>query len=258
MRLALVDGDMVVYGAGFAADGSAKKAYLERHGSMDGFDIQLHHEPVENCLHIAKQQLNGILNAAQVDDKVIYLSHPVNYRESIFPEYKANRDPNAKPFWYEELKDYLFEYHGAVYSQEGDEADDALGIAQMDSLAQDRETVLCSADKDLDMIPGLHYNWSKTRAGEGVFEMSDPECLRIFYTQMLTGDRTDNIPGMYQRLGLKATGSFKAPLETMTSAREMYEYVLKVYDKDEDFVLLNGQLLWIKRDEHFWIPPNRS
>lgn len=255
MRLALVDGDVLIYAAGFAADGSAKKAYEAANGSLDGFNIQEHHEPVENSLQIVKQMLNGIVNAAEADDKVVYISHPVNYRESIFPEYKANRDPTAKPFWYDELKEYLLDRHGAVFSQEGDEADDAMGRAQMNALAQDRETVICSIDKDLDMIPGLHYNWGKKRAGDGVFEMSDPECLRIFYTQMLTGDRTDNIPGMYQKLGLKATDSFKAPLEVMTNAREMYDYVLKVYDKDADFLAILGQLLWIKRGDHFWVPP---
>jgi 5'-3' exonuclease len=257
MRLALVDGDVLVYAGGFAADAQAKAQYIQRHGSDEGFDINEHHGPVEHALQAVKQKINSVMERTESDDKIVFLSHPVNFREQMFPEYKANRNVLHKPFWYREVQDYLFERQGAVYSEEGDEADDAMGRKQMEYLLADGpvETIIASIDKDMDMIPGLHYNWSKTREAEGVYEASDPECLRIFYTQMLTGDSTDNIPGMYKKLGIKASAQVKTPLETMTNVREMYDYVLQVYEGDKDFLALIGPLLWIKRTPDFWSPP---
>lgn len=258
MRLALVDGDVLVYSGGFAADAQAKAQYIQRHGSDEGFDIKLHHTPVEYALQAVKQKLNGVQERVEADDRLVYLSHPVNYREQMFPDYKANRDTTHKPFWHAEVLAYLLEKQGAQYSEMGDEADDALGRKQMELLSADGfvEPIICSVDKDMDMIPGLHYNWSKTREAEGVYEASDPECLRIFYTQMLTGDSTDNIPGLYRHLGIKADAKWKTPIESMSNVREMYEYVLSVYKGDKAFVDMIGPLLWIKRTPHFWTPPS--
>lgn len=237
---ALIDGDVIMYAAGFASDAAAKK---EGHSN----------EPIEYALHGVKTMLEGIKTTVGADEpSVIYLSHPVNRRESIYPPYKMNRNVDHKPYWYDEIKEYLLDTQGALFSDPGDEADDALGIAA----GKSDSVVVCSIDKDLDMIPGLHYNWSKTRRENGVYEASDPECLRIFYTQMLTGDTTDNIPGMFHTLGIKATARHKMPIETMTSAKEMYEYVLSVYgEKRRDHLDMLGQLLWIKRDEREWIAP---
>lgn len=242
MRHALLDGDVLVYAGGFASDANAK-----RHGAE--------HEPLEYCLQTVKQKIVGVMDRAEADEYTIFLSHPVNFRESIFPEYKANRDTSHKPFWYSEIQDYLLETHKAVYSEEGDEADDAMGRAQMLALSQDRETIICTNDKDLDMIPGLHYNWSPTREAEGVYELEDPEALRKFYTQMITGDTTDNIPGLFKKRGIKATAQWKQPIEGFTNSREMYQYILDVYEGDKAFVEMIGKLLWIKRDGSFWIPP---
>ena len=242
MRHALIDGDVLIYQGGFASDANAKRAGYE-------------HEPLEYCLQTVKQKLTGIMDHSESDEYTVYLSHPVNFRESIFPEYKANRDTTHKPYWYSEIQEYLLE-RGAIYSEEGDEADDALGRAQMLALSQDRETIICSIDKDLDMIPGLHYNWSPKRHENGVYEMEDPEALRCFYTQMITGDTTDNIPGLFKKRGLKATAQWKQPIEGFTNSRDMYKYILEVYEGDKEFVEMIGKLLWIKRDANFWIPPS--
>lgn len=244
MRLGLIDGDVLVYASGFASDAAAKKRGQE-------------FEDLRFAIHGIKSQIRGIIQTVEADDVVIYLSHPVNYREAFYPEYKMNRNTLHKPHWYDELKDYLFEHAGAVFSELGDEADDAMGRAQMDALSQGRETIICTVDKDLDMIPGLHYNWSKTKRDNGVYTMEDPECLRLFYAQMIQGDKTDNIPGIYQKRGLKAEKRWFYPLENMDTAEEMYDYVLGVYEGDKEFVDLNGQLLWIKRDERFFEAPTK-
>jgi 5'-3' exonuclease len=223
-----------VYQAGFGSDAAARKAGYE-------------HEPIEYALNAVKQTINSILEAAGAEEYVVFLSSPFNYRDEIFPEYKANRDSAHRPYWYSEIREYLLDKHGAQYADEGDEADDAMGIFQMEALMRDEETIICTIDKDLQLIPGLHYNFSKNNRQRGVFEMDDPQCLRMFYLQMLTGDSTDNIPGMYRKLGIKASKAHKAPILEMTRERDMLNYVRDIY-QDDAFVRLIGNLLWIKRE----------
>lgn len=240
--IGLIDGDVIMYRSGFASDAAAKGRGLE-------------YEPLEFCLHGVKESLDSLARVTDSTRQIIYLSHPVNRREHIFPDYKMNRNITHKPHWYSEIKEYLLDRRGAVFSEQGDEADDALGIEQMRLMKRGKSSVICTIDKDLDVVPGLHYNFSKTKVENGVYDIQDPECLRLFYQQMLTGDSADNIPGMFKVLGKKATADVKAPLWQMYTEAEMYRYVLDVFKGNEDHVNLMGQLLWIKRTPDYWAPP---
>lgn len=251
MRLALIDGDVLLYQNGFASDAAAKKEYEKENGTLEGFDIQIHHEPLEYCLHMVNKTIDGILEITESDEKLIYISHLVNYREQFYPPYKINRDINHKPYWYNEIKEFLLDRHGALFSEQGDEADDALGLHQCRSK---EETIICSIDKDLDMIPGLHYNFSKTRKANGVYEMQDPEALRCFYRQMITGDDSDNIPGLYKVMGRKATAKVLAGLDYETTEEGMLGYVSSLFYNDMKHIAMVGKLLWIKRENKWWEP----
>lgn len=259
--LALLDADVIIYEGGFGSDAQAKKPILE---SMDNDKEKYKewlkhnekpHESLDYCLHSVKKTIEGKVQAAGASRVIPFLSHPVNYREQMYPPYKMNRDVTHKPYWAEEIKDYLLEEWGAVFSKQGDEADDALGIAQTEARAAREETIIVTIDKDLDMIPGWHYNWSKTNKEKGNYFVKDPQGLQQFYTQILTGDTADNIPGMFKHMGIKAKADYLYPLERMRTEKEMYEYVLKVYKGDTEFVHLVAKLLWIKRDNNFWEPP---
>jgi DNA polymerase-1 len=63
------------------------------------------------------------------------------------------------------------------------EGDDVLGI-----LCEPGD-VICSWDKDMLTIPGLHFR------REEVVEVDQLAADRAFYTQVLTGDAADNYPG---------------------------------------------------------------
>lgn len=241
---ALIDGDVLVYAAGFASDAAAKRVAIQQGATEE--EAADAHEPLQFCLHGVGEKINSIRNKVDATKSTIFLSHPVNYREQLYPEYKANRNVLHKPFWYDEIKDYLLN-RGAVYSEQGDEADDAMGIAQVESAAKGKSSIICTNDKDLDMIPGLHYNWSKTREENGVYQIDSMEGLLHFYTQLITGDSTDNIPGLFKHSGKKATAPIKAGLLQCYTERDMYQYVLDVYKGDSDFISLTGRLLWIKR-----------
>jgi hypothetical protein len=169
------------------------------------------------------------------------------------------------PKWREACKEFLVTEWKAEIT-DGYEADDALGINQ-DKKGYWKEgghsplynTIICSIDKDLDMIPGLHYSWPIVRGGNVVregklYEVTEIEGIRSFYRSILVGDRTDNI------IGAAGIGKVKAakiidPLETEL---EMFEAVRNIYNDDER-LLKNGKLLWIMRKEHEqWVFPLKS
>jgi len=252
-RLALIDGDVLVYQCGFASDAAAKIAYTAKHGKADGFDVQKHHEPLRYTIHGLQEKIKAILKATSSHDYEIYISHPVNFREQFYPEYKMNRDTLHKPYWYEDIKEYLLDHEPTLYSNQGDEADDAMGIAQCGFNGDHAiETIICTIDKDLDMIPGLHYNFSKNNIGKGVYRLEDPECLARFYGQIIKGDNSDNIPGVFKKMGFRAEAHLFYPLEGFKTEQQMKDYVLDLFEGDTEHVQLMGKLLWIKRDNRWY------
>ena len=257
---ALIDGDIIVYSVGFASDqrvylvkGRAFKykvdatAYCEDKGiELSEIEKVVTPEPIEYTLHSVKQLLNRVLKETAADKFQIYLTGEGNFREeaaTILP-YKGNRDPSHKPTHYKEIKEYLIDVWDAKVI-EGMEADDAMGIRQME---RGGDTVICSIDKDMDMIPGLHYNWRNNSK----YTVDEKSALRTFYKQLLTGDAVDNIRGV------PGIGKVRAErmLEGLTTEAEMYEAVFAAYrranDTDEeatDELNENARLLWIWRKE---------
>jgi hypothetical protein len=222
------------------------------------------HAPVEYALHLAKESIHGIVEALDGQPEIWLSSNDgSNFRKqlaSILP-YKGNRSPLAKPQWLNETRDYLVAYQGAKVA-EGEEADDALGIRGTE---EGSKAIICSLDKDLDQVPGLHYNWVKKER----YEVNERDALRAFYTQLLTGDRTDNIPGI-AGIGPKRASAilegYTAESGLFGAAREAWH---KAYPsgfsiptptspvagatamgktRSVDSVLLEvGRLLWIRR-----------
>lgn len=225
MRTALIDADILVYRIGFASEEDAESYAKAR-----------------MCEFLEDMILfNGF------GEYEAYLTGGGNFRKEVAKtaEYKGNRKA-PKPKHYDVLRDYLVEKWGAKVI-EGQEADDEIGI---EAYARDVETyTICSIDKDLDMLRGQHYNFVK----DLFYDVTEEEAIFNFYKQILTGDRVDNI------IGLKGIGDVKAKriLEECKDENEMYLAVLKAYDGDEQRVLENGQLLWIRREPNqIWLPPS--
>tara|TARA_R110002020_G_scaffold461981_1_gene681225 strand:- start:699 stop:1511 length:813 start_codon:yes stop_codon:yes gene_type:complete len=264
-RRALVDGDIIVYSCGFASDvrewhcpngkifsyAKEAKAYCEDNG-LDKKDLILKYSssPLSHTLHNVKLVLQKIKKETSSDMLVIYLTGKENFRNDVPSplKYKGNRDKNHKPTQYKDIIKYLLENYNTVITS-GEEADDAMGIEQ--SSAKLGDTVICTKDKDLDMISGLHYNWTKDKKP---YEVSENQAIKSFYSQLLTGDRVDNIQG------IKGIGTKKAQkiLDGLEKEEDLLEAVLKEYkkaDMNEETLINNGRLLWIRRkDKEMWTP----
>ena len=233
---ALIDGDVIVYSAGFSSDTAARE---DEFGASEC-------EPFSFCMNRVHCMIDSILETTQATEYQIFLSGRTNFRLDIYPDYKANRKDRGRPYWYDKIRDTLiFDYDAEVV--EGIEADDAMGIAQTST------TIICTNDKDLDNVPGLHYNWSPSRKCNGVYCLSEVESLRHFYTQILTGDGVDNIPGLYKLTGKMATKKFKEPINELLNEVDMFNYVKSVYagcgiENFED-VYVYADCLWILRED---------
>jgi hypothetical protein len=223
--LALIDADIVTYRIGFASEDVSERI----------------------CLARCAEFMEELVMKPWVGDYQGYLTGSNNYRKEIAvtAPYKGNRTGASKPKHYDLVREYLIKAWGCELI-EGQEADDAIGIKAYE-IGDIEEYIIMSIDKDLDMIRGWHYNFIKDRK----YLINDQEAIKHFYTQILTGDRVDNI------IGLKGIGPKKAAkiLEDCITEADMYKAVLEAYDNDETRVLENGQLLWIRRNENqIWSP----
>jgi DNA polymerase-1 len=201
-----------------------------------------------------EEMIDKTLHETDADEFSIFFSGSNNFRYEIYPEYKSNRT-QPKPRFLKEVKDYLIEKYRAEVS-DGCEADDLLGIAQCKALegyscVDAPVTIICSLDKDLRMVPGMHYSFeisgtSKlgkqwTRPME-VVEVQPFEGLKRFYTQILTGDSTDGIKGA---AGIGKVGAEKI-LRDCTTEQEMFDAVSDHFSSDEE-LLMTARCLWIWR-----------
>lgn len=187
--------------------------------------------------------MSKLLDNTKCSEYVIFVSGGNNFRKEIDPSYKANRT-QASPQHREALRQHLITQWGAVEC-DGYEADDACGIYQKPN----GETVIVAIDKDLLQVPGIHYSWPIIKKGVTVrdhrwMEVNEEEGMRRFFTQMLTGDVSDNI------VGVKGIGPKKAEkiLAHCHTEEEMYDTVASLYEGETDRFRRNLDLLWIWRN----------
>jgi len=224
---ALIDADSLCYAVGFSSNDAEESIALAR----------LEETMTELCMELDCEDYKG------------FLTGKGNFRDSIAVTvpYKGQR-VSEKPVHLQALRCHLVTSWGFTVVQ-GIEADDAVGIAAY-AVPED-ETIMVHIDKDLNQFRGWHYNYKKKEK----YYVTEFEGLHSFYTQILTGDRIDNI------VGLKGIGPVKAKriLEECTNENELYQAVLKAYEGDQQRVLENGQLLWLQRSPNqVWTPPSSS
>ena len=111
--------------------------------------------------------------------------------------------------------------------------------------------MVASIDKDMLQIPCRHFNFNRREWKE----VSEFDGMLLFYTQILTGDAADNIIGLF-RVGAVKAAKMLAGCKTED---QMWDVVLKAYDGDEERVIENARLLWLRRkEEELWQPPTAS
>lgn len=223
------------------------------HALIDGdivvFRCAVVHEndPLEIAVVEANDMIYRILQAVDAQSYTIWLSGGQNERKRIDPQYKANRDDKVDPIHRENVKAALITDWNAKLT-DGIEADDALGIEQC--RYEFGTSTICSIDKDLKQVRGLHYNFVK----DEYETVSALDGLRLFYRQFLTGDRADNV------VGVRGLGDVKSKrlINHLEDEMDMFTTVQNIYSDDER-LLTNGKLLWIhKKEDDWWNFPSGS
>jgi 5'-3' exonuclease len=190
-------------------------------------------------------------------NRKFFLTGKGNFRHDIAKTavYKGNRKEQERPKHLSLLREYLMLKYDALVS-EGCEADDLIGI-HANHFGYDN-VVIVSIDKDFEQIPTTIFNPTKWE-----WKIIDPwTATKNFYKQILTGDRVDNIVGIY------GIGPVKADklLSSCDSEKALYWACVEAYGEDvrkvddiftsEERVLENGRLLYIQRyNGELWQPP---
>jgi len=166
-----VDADSIIYRIALKTDISLKKA-------MEYYDRAIEEIQWETCSGRVYVALKG----------------EGNFRYDIEPDYKGQRKvSNVDEAVVERRKD-LNEYAYSLghFKSDNCEADDVVSIWAQQSLDAKEHYVIAHIDKDIDMVEGWHYNFTK----ETLYYICKDQGYRKMCLQMLTGDSTDNIQGL--------------------------------------------------------------
>ena len=246
----LVDGDVLLYEIGFAAE-----AGWQGEG-VPNFDY------VAELLELKITNISACVGATA--PPIFFFTGKSNFRDQIATRQPYKDRPSNKPWHYYNIKAYIkgkYEYR----EQDGLEADDLMAIEQTGRmLGGESESIICTRDKDLRAVRGWHFGWELGNQPQfgpyctdetGYIKLSSDRKsikgtgLLFFYSQCITGDRTDSI------LGVEGFGPVKAfeLLEGSQTSDEAFKRVREAYravygDVGDDYLLESGRLLWMTRE----------
>lgn len=202
------------------------------------------------------ERLRGKLNRRRVKEGKEELPSRPNFREQIAvtKPYKGQRK-SAKPHHYDNLTAFILANYETKVAW-GYEADDLLSI---DHRLDPENTIICSRDKDLRITPGKHFGWTCGKQEQfgpmdidelGFLELTDKGLkgggLKFFYSQLITGDSVDNIPGLP---GCGPMFAFKL-LAGCEAESELFEgvsgaYREKIQEGWREYFQEQAHLLWM-------------
>ncbi len=172
------------------------------------------------CKKALDNSLSEIMSATEATNGMVFIKGANNFRYLVAEDYKGTRKNTIEP----EVKDridMLYEYSKDFCIESDDaEADDYCGVAAQLSMDENESYVVCHIDKDLDMIPGWHYNFRKKE----FYNVSVEEGHYHLMKQLLMGDATDNIQGI-KGLGPKTAEKI---LKDVTH-KHMFDKVIDTY-----------------------------
>ena len=181
------------------------------------------------------------------DETYVAVKGTNNFRYKIYPEYKSSRKDTELD---KGLKDrlnnayeYLTDKWGAV-AADGMEADDLVSIWAYEARAADEDFVIAHIDKDINQIPGNHYNYNK----KDIYFIDDNEADLNFCVQLLIGDSGDDIPKLKKGYGIKTAQKTLANTTYDNRMTTVVNEWKRLYGKGwENQLNMIGNLIYMKR-----------
>ena len=262
-RLILVDGSGYIFRAYFAiredmtrSDGTPTKAVF-------GFSNML------------MKLMDDLLDETETElIAVIFDAGRANFRNDIYPDYKANRDapPEDLVPQFELVRDATRAFNVACVEMKGFEADDLIATFARMGREQDLKVTIVSGDKDLMQLVGdgiemLDPMKNKIIGSEQVVEKFGVPPEKVIDVQALAGDSTDNVPGV-PGIGIKTAAQLLekyGDLETLLERAEEIKQPKRRQNLIEhaDMARISKQLVTLKDDvpveaslnDFRWKPP---
>ena len=197
-RTLLIDSDVFLYAAASATETEVQ---------WDD-DLWTVHGYLNEAIGQFDSKIAGIKEEIAGDRIVMAMTASNNFRAKVLPTYKGNRKDKRKPVTFKALRKYAMETYISV-EMPTLEADDVLGIMS----TSEGDSVIVTIDKDLDTIPGLHFN--TLHPERGVYMVTPAMADAFFLKQALMGDTTDGYGGC-PGIGPKTADKILAPYITDT------------------------------------------
>lgn len=181
---------------------------------------------------------------------VIFDTPAPTFRESLYPDYKANRDafPEDLAPQLIKIKELLNLLGIPQIELDGYEADDIIGTLAKQSSSQEIEVFCLTADKDFYQLVDDHITIMKpSRKGEDI-ELVSYEGVKtkfgvlpsqVIDVQALIGDSVDNVPGV-KGIGEKTAIPF---IQKYTSIENLYNNIDELPDNAAKKKLIEGKEL---------------
>ncbi len=177
---------------------------------------------------------------------VLAFSDPTRkyFRHEILPTYKSNRQKREGPMLVGFLKKKMSEKY-TTYCIKNLEADDILGILATDEFLVSQDCVMVSVDKDLQTVPGKHYNPNKPESGIIFINefLGNANHLR----QTLVGDTSDGYGGCP---GIGPVGASKIDLWGEAAWHNVVAAYIKAGKTEED-ALTQARVARILRADNY-------
>lgn len=260
VRQCLIDGDVLLYEIGYASEASWR--YSQPNKEKEWYADNP--PPWELVREILDNRISHIEMACEATDpSLLFFTGKTNFRHQIAKRVEYKKRASAKPYHYYNLKASLkgrYEW----YEQEGFEADDLMAMHQT-ARREQKDTIICTRDKDLRQVAGWHYGWELGEQpsfgpyhvdGYGHIEMDAKRKLRgwgskFFLAQCIMGDGVDTIPGLKKGSGpvqaLHVVGPTSTYAEGLAAVLEAYREVYEAFAEEE--LLEQGRLLWMLRHQ---------
>jgi DNA polymerase-1 len=211
-RTALIDGDIIVYQCAASVEstqGDAMELFEKVTGMLEEWTRRAFCTKAIVCLSCNRED---------------------NYRREYWPVYKEHRSKKEPPAFLGQAREMITD-EAKTMERPRLEADDLMGLLATNGKVNN--PVIVSIDKDLESVPGWVFN-----PGKMDFPIRIPvsEADTLFHVQWMTGDSSDNYPGLYRVGEVGAMKKLHAAIVEGVSPEALviseYYYHNKGYDYD--------------------------
>lgn len=192
-------------------------------------------------------------NGFEIEFCEYFITPKSSFRKQINPTYKANRTYTSMFKWVSKVRKYLLA-GGFAKIKEGFEADDLVADRARELK---NECIIISMDKDMNQLPGIHFNFYRKPSKEydqfghkienpykGISIVTETEAEYNLWYQMLVGDTSDNVKGV-KGIGAVRAKKILAVEDMEAAVKESYQ---NVYDDWETEYNINYQMLYLGTD----------